>query len=83
MTYCFKPSALKDIKALPKEIQKRIIQKLDFYISSPHPLIFAEKLADTRFGQWRFRTGDYRVIFDVKGSEIIILKIGHRREVYK
>ena len=40
-------------------------------------------MKDTRCGQWRLRIGDYRVLFDVENDCAFILKIGHRREVYK
>jgi mRNA interferase RelE/StbE len=34
-------------------------------------------------GEYRFRIGDYRVIFDIEGNEIVVLRVGHRREIYK
>jgi mRNA interferase RelE/StbE len=46
-------------------------------------LRFAEKLSDPILGEYRFRIGDYRVIFDIQEDEIIILRVGHRREIYK
>ena len=83
MRYYFKPSALKDLKKLPKQIQKRIIAKLDFYTNTQNPLKFAESIQDESLGQFRFRIGDYRTVFDMDGDEIIILKIGHRRDIYR
>ncbi|PIP15002.1 hypothetical protein COY88_02595 [Candidatus Roizmanbacteria bacterium CG_4_10_14_0_8_um_filter_35_28] len=82
-TYVFKRQALKDFQKLPKDIQKRIIKKLDFFISSDNPLSFAESLVNFEIGEYRFRIGDYRVIFDVEDEKIIILTLGHRREIYK
>ena len=81
--YIFKPQALKDLKKLPKNIQKRIIKKLDFYCSTFNPLSFADSLIDFEIGQYRFRIGDYRVIFDLEEKTIIVLTLGHRREIYK
>lgn len=84
MDYYFKPSALRDLKRLPIIIQKRIFSKLDFYIKlSNNPLKFAEALKDKTLGNFRFRIGDYRVFFDMESNKIIILKIGHRKEIYK
>jgi len=43
-------------------------------------------IAQTRefaLGSWRFRVGDYRVVFDIEGKKIIVLRVGHRREVYR
>ena len=83
MKYYFKPSALKDLKRLPKDTQRRIIEKLDFYVSTANPLHSADKLKDATFGEWRFRIGDYRTFVDIDDGNIIVLKIGHRKDVYK
>lgn len=81
--YFFTPQALKQIKKLPLSIQKRIIKKLDFYCQK-NSLSQADYLTDSRLGSFRFRVGDYRVIFDQEdNNSIIILKIGHRRDIYK
>lgn len=82
-TYEFKPQAVRDLKKLPKNIQKRIIKKLDFYASSENPLAFADHLIHHDIGEYRFRIGDYRVIFDLENEQIIILTLGHRKEVYR
>ncbi len=84
MTYYFTPSAVKDLKKLSKSVSKQILLKLDFYINSNDPLKFAKPIKDKRLGEFRFRIGDYRVIFDVnKKRGIIILAIGHRKDIYK
>lgn len=84
MDYYLKPSAVRDLKRLPKIIQRRIFNKLDFYIKqSSNPLKFASALKDKTIGSFRFRVGDYRVLFDIKSDKIIILKIGYRKEIYK
>lgn len=81
--YEFNSRARKDIKNLPSEIAERIIKKLDYFISTPNPLVYADHLTNYEIGSYRFRIGDYRVIFDIDGDKIVILKIGHRREIYK
>lgn len=83
MDYYLKPSALKDIRSLSRETQTRILQKLDFYIHANNPFNFAERLRYPKLGEFKFRVGDYRIIFDVENGKIIILKIGHRRDIYK
>lgn len=81
--YEFTSRALKILDKLPQEIQKHIIKKLDYFLSSPNPLDFASHLKDTDLGSYRFRIGDYRVIFDIKDEIIIILTLGNRKEIYK
>jgi mRNA interferase RelE/StbE len=75
--------AAEELKSLSKPVQKRIVSKMRFYASQENPLTFAKRLVDTREGQFRFRIGDYRVIFDVAKDSIYVLKIAKRSDVYK
>lgn len=79
----FKKKAAREIDKLSPSIRKRILEKLRFYSAQENPLGFAEKLRDDRFGEYRFRIGNYRLLFDVENHKIIILKVGHRRDIYK
>lgn len=81
--FFFKPSAEKQLNSLDRQIKIKILEKLKFYSLQDKPLQFAERTADDRFGDWKFRIGDYRVLFDIVQNKIIILKIGHRKDVYK
>lgn len=82
-SYEFKPQAVRDFKKLPKEVRKRIIKKLDYFISTEDPLVFADHLINYELSSYRFRIGDYRIIFDVIDEVLIILTLGHRREIYR
>jgi len=44
-----------------------------FYAQSGEPLKFAERLQGPSLGEYRFRIGDYRMIFDVGDNEILVL----------
>ena len=80
----FKPSALKDLRKLPKTLQRRLKEKLEFYLSQAEPLDYAVQLVgNQKSGEYRFRVGDYRVVFDMQGNTLIILYIEHRRDVYR
>lgn len=48
-----------------------------------NPRELSVKLIDESLGQYRYRIGDYRVIFDIHGNDIVILRVGHRREIYR
>ncbi|MBU1179012.1 type II toxin-antitoxin system RelE/ParE family toxin [Patescibacteria group bacterium] len=74
--------AAKQLKDLPRAVQKRIIEKMRFYVSQDNPLKFAEHLTDYQEGEFRFRIGEYRVIFDVERNNIYVLKINKRDKVY-
>ena len=76
-------SAINDLQSLPRDVQRRIAHKMKFYASVANPLRFAERLADHKDADFRFRIGEYRVKFDVIGNAIFVLKIKHRKDVYK
>ena len=73
--------AIKDIQGLETNIKKRIGKTLKRYEGDP--LNFAEKLTNLRLGKYRFRMGDFRAIFDIEGEEIVILRGGHRKDIYR
>jgi len=79
----FSKTALKDLKKLSPDIRKLIISKIEYFIASPNPLNFASHLINYDIGQYRFRVGDYRIIFEIESETIFILTIGHRREIYR
>ena len=74
--------AADQLVALPNVVQKRIALKMRFFAEQPDPLVFAERLTDHAEGDYRFRVGDYRIIFDVADGKIAVLKIGKRDSVY-
>ncbi len=75
--------AEKELMQLDKPARRRIKKKLAWYISHDDPLVFADTLTDFTAGQYRYRIGDYRVIFEVRGNTIYITKVNHRREIYR
>ncbi|MEK7096150.1 MAG: type II toxin-antitoxin system RelE/ParE family toxin [Patescibacteria group bacterium] len=76
--------AQKDLKKLDKTTQKQIIKKLDFFIDQPDPLKYAAKLTGfSGGGDYRFRVGRHRIVFDLAKNTIIVLYVEHRREIYR
>lgn len=73
--------AVKDIDSLDIVAKRRLKKALEKLALSP--LDYSTKLINSRIGEYRYRVGDYRVIFDLVGEEIIILRVGHRREIYR
>lgn len=83
MRVYIRASAEKDLSKLPSAIQTRIIEKLEFYLQSGKPLSLAEPLHGKSAGNYRFHIGEYRIIFRPDEEDIIILAIGHRKDVYR
>ena len=79
----FKRSAAKALRKIPKPDKKRIADKIDSLSDNlPDPAITKMK-GDNPFH--RIRVGDYRIIYEIHGDVllIVILKIGHRKEIYR
>lgn len=78
----FTPKGQKDLERLPKNIQIKVIKKLELYSKQIDPLAFAKPLVNLPPTTHRFRIGDYRVAFYIYEQTIYIEKVGHRKEVY-
>lgn len=81
----FDPRALKELKKLDRIAQKRIIQYLKNQIAvQTNPRIFGRPLKGDKQGLWRYRVGDYRVICNIRDSQMVVLviKVGSRQSVY-
>lgn len=79
-------NAVKDLQSFDIQIAKQILKKMDFFSKQENPLKFAKKLKDYSLGEYRFRIGNYRVIFDVDDKKNIkiltILSVKHRKDAY-
>ena len=77
----YKASVEKDLAALPKAEMKRILEKIERQLRST-----PEKcpLLKGRFaGLRKLRVGDYRIVFAITGKDVLILRIGNRKDVYR
>jgi mRNA interferase RelE/StbE len=77
-----KPSATKELEALPLKDRRRVIRRVRALAEDPRPP-GSEKL--TGLELHRVRQGDYRVLYDVAAAArtVTIIKIGNRRDVYR
>ena len=77
-----KQSAFKELKRLGKKDRNRIVEAVDQLAEQPH----AGKLLKGGFsGLRRIRIGSYRIIYEINEGEVLILvlRIAHRKEVYR
>ena len=77
-----KASASKDIEAIPKRDRRRIVSTIASLSSNPRPT-GCEKLSG--HDQYRIRQGNYRILYEIHDLDLIVVvvKVGHRREVYR
>lgn len=78
----YHPEVASDIAGFPKNIKERIRKAIEERLILD-PIRFGEPLRRSLAPYRKLRVGDYRVIYQVQGSTVVILKIGHRKEVYK
>jgi len=76
--------SLKDLKKLNQTIAKKIVAKVKNYLIKD-PVKLGLPLKGTLKGLYRYRIGEYRVIYVIDQAEkkIIILNVNHRRKIYK
>ena len=77
-----KPSAVKELEAIQLTDRKRLVARIRRLAKEPRP-DGCEKLSGQ--DKYRVRQGHYRVLYSVDDSEpsVTIVKIGHRRDVYR
>jgi mRNA interferase RelE/StbE len=82
----FDDRARRELRKLAAETQKMILRYLRERIAgSPDPREFGKPLRMNLAGLWRYRVGDYRLICRIEDNRfvVLVLKVGHRREVYE
>ena len=79
----YDPRALRDLRKLPDDVQRRIVDYMDNRVAVV-PRSVGDALTDVR-KLWRYRVGDYRIICRIEDKRVVVLvvQIGHRREVYR
>lgn len=77
-----KPSAAKELEALSQKDRTRVVGRIRALATEPRPP-GCEKLSGEE--KYRVRQGEYRVLYtiDDQAREVVVVKIGHRRDVYR
>ena len=77
-----KPSAVKELEAIPKADRQRIASKIRQLSDDPRPY-GSQKLSGSDL--YRIRQGDFRMVYQVEDGRMIVLVIGigNRRDVYR
>ncbi|MEK6746754.1 MAG: type II toxin-antitoxin system RelE/ParE family toxin [Pseudomonadota bacterium] len=75
--------ALEDLSSLGKTEAIRIVKKIESHLVKD-PLNLGKPLTGNLSGLYRYRIGDYRIIYQIFKNELIVVvvRVGHRRDVY-
>lgn len=77
----YKKSVERDLKKLPKAEARRILDQIEEELTEDadaYPVLKGQFA-----GLRKLRIGDYRVIYAIPGNDVIVLRIGHRKDVYR
>jgi mRNA interferase RelE/StbE len=77
------PAAARTLKKFDPPARPRVQAAIELLAAEPRPPAATRLVGGG--GEWRVRTGDYRIIYEIVDDELIVLvlKIGHRRDVYR
>ena len=82
-TLLFTKQSFEDIKKLDSTVKRQIKKKILHFSQVSDIKVVAKKLHDFDGGEYRIRVGDYRVIFDLDKHVLVILRIQHRKDIYR
>lgn len=77
------PAAKRQIRKLERPVQERIVRRLDALADDPRPPGVEKLEGDQTI--YRVRVGEYRIVYEIRDKVLVVLvlKVGHRREVYR
>lgn len=77
------PQAARQLRKLDPAARRRVQAAIELLADDPRPP-GAKKLVGGD-GEWRVRTGDYRIVYEIRDQVLVVLvlAVGHRREVYR
>ncbi|WP_332819189.1 type II toxin-antitoxin system RelE family toxin [Sphingopyxis sp.] len=84
-TLDFDAAARRQLRKPPRDVSDRILIGLQQISALDNPRQRGKAMVGERTGYWRYRIGDYRVIARIENRRlvIVVIAIGHRREVYR
>jgi mRNA interferase RelE/StbE len=76
------PAASRQLRKLDPQTRRRIQAVVELLSENPRPPAATQLVGG--MGEWRVRTGDYRVIYEIEDDRLVVLvvRVGHRRDVY-
>ncbi|MGI8535080.1 MAG: type II toxin-antitoxin system RelE family toxin [Mycobacteriales bacterium] len=76
------PSAARQLRKLEPQARRRVQAAIELLATEPRPPAATRLVGGA--GEWRVRTGDFRIVYEI-GDEalvVLVLRVGHRRDVY-
>lgn len=77
------PAAERQLRKFDPQVRRRVQAAIDLLATNPRPPAATQLVGGA--GEWRVRTGDYRIIYEIHDNRLVVLvlRVGHRREIYE
>lgn len=82
----YDPRAISDLSRLSREVRAEVVRYLEGRVAQAgNPRDFGKPLRHERFGLWRYRVRDFRIICELRDEKltVLVVGVGHRRDVYR
>jgi mRNA interferase RelE/StbE len=76
------PSAARQLRKFDPDVRRRLQAAIELLAIDPRPPAATRLVGGS--GEWRVRTGNYRIVYEINDNELVVLvlRMGHRREIY-
>ena len=85
MTYevALAPAAARQLRKFDPQVRRRVQAAIELLATEPRPPAATRLVGGA--GEWRVRTGDYRIVYEIEDERLLVLVLsaGHRREIYQ
>ena len=85
MTYrvALAPAAARQLRKFDPQVRRRVQAAIELLATEPRPPAATRLVGGA--GEWRVRTGDHRIVYEIEEERLLVLVLsaGHRREIYQ
>lgn len=77
------PAAARQLRKLDNSARRRVQTAIELLADDPRPPAATKFVSGA--GEWRVRTGDYRIVYEIHDDVLLVLVValGHRRDIYR
>jgi len=85
MTYeiALAPAAARQLRKFDPQVRRRVQAAIELLATEPRPSAATRLVGGA--GEWRVRTGDYGIVYEIQNEQllVLVLSVGHRREIHQ